>query len=178
MSIVDALACGLPAFAKRFAIFAVGRAQRVACPCGRRFLFALLLGSLFAGCGPKLPATVPVRGTITYGGGAWPKPGILYFTIVKPAEGFPGRTGTAPFDTQGRFVVKTWQNVEGLMPGTYHVGIDCWEVPPTMGGPPAVSCVPRKYRNAATSGIELVIAPGDAAKELSLDVPKEQPGKH
>ena len=100
--------------------------------CRRRFLFALLLsGWLLPGCGSKHPTTVPVRGTITYGGGAWPKGGAVFFTCVKPAEGFPGRPGMARFDTQGRFVVTTWENVEGLMPGQYRVGIECWKLPPS-----------------------------------------------
>jgi len=114
---------------------------------------------------------VKVRGTITYGGGPWPKSGTLVFTSVKPAEGFPGRPGTAQFDTQGRFVVRTWENVEGLMPGQYRVGVNCWKIPPTMGGPPSASYVPEKFRSAATSGIELNIEPGDSPKELHLDIP-------
>jgi hypothetical protein len=129
------------------------------------------LSCLLAGCGPKHPATVRVRGTVTYGGGPWPKPGTLIFTSVQAAEGFPSRPGTAQFDTQGRFVVKTWENVEGLMPGQYRVKVECWKVPPTMGGPAAVSYVPPQFRSAATSGIELTITPGDSTKVFNFDVP-------
>ena len=65
------------------------------------------------------------------------------------SEGFPGRPGMAPFDTQGRFVVTTWENVEGLMPGQYRVGIECWKLPPSKDNPRGVSYLPAKYCNAS-----------------------------
>ena len=65
-------------------------------------------------------------------------------------------------------------NVEGLMPGQYRVGIECWKLPPSKDNPRGVSYLPAKYCNASTSGIELTIAPGDSPKELTLDVPAEK----
>ena len=111
-----------------------------------RWLFINLLLGLLTGCGPSHPTTVAVRGKVTYGGGSWPKAGLLYFTIVTAAKDFPGRTGTARFETDGAFEAMTWKPGDGLMPGRYRVGVECWKVPPTMGGPKPVSYVPLKFR--------------------------------
>ena len=57
--------------------------QKSACVvlCG---LLGLLL--LF-GCGRSGPEIVPVHGTITLGGGPWPKPGVLVFAGESAAGG-------------------------------------------------------------------------------------------
>jgi hypothetical protein len=115
---------------------------------------------------------VPVRGKITLGGGQWPKPGLLYFTIEEPAEGLPGRPGTAKFDTDGNFTVTSFDEGDGLIPGTYKIGVECWEVPPTMEGPPAKSYVSPVYESPATSGLTLIVEPGSQAVTLTWDVPK------
>lgn len=128
-----------------------------------------------AGCRPKPPTTVPVRGRITYQGGAWPTPGTIVFAIVEPAAGFPGRPGAAEFDTDGRFVVKSWQNREGLLPGRYRLAVECWKAPPVMEGPPPVSYVPKRYQDPATSELELLILPHDPPRNLDLDIPAEAP---
>ncbi len=131
----------------------------------------LLAISCLSGCAPKHPATAPVRGVVAYGGGPWPKAGALFFTVVEPGSQLPRRPGIARFDTDGNFAVTTWRDADGLMPGKYRVGVECWKIPPVMGGPPPVSYVPASYQNPATSGIELVIAPDDAAKSLQLNIP-------
>jgi len=125
-----------------------------------------------AGCGSDHPETVPVRGRVTLGGGDWPKPGRLVFTCVKPAEGFPRRPGRADFDTDGDFEARTWDPGDGLMPGTYKVAVECWEVSPTMenGGQ---SPVPPRYRRASSSDWQLVIQPGSGAQVVEFDVPRE-----
>jgi len=127
---------------------------------------------LLAGCGADHPETVPVRGRVTLGGGDWPTRGRLYFTVVEPAEGFPRRPGRADFDTDGYFEARTWEPGDGLMPGTYKVAVECWEIPPTMEtggrGP-----VPERYRRASSSDWQLVIKPGSAAQVVEFDVPRE-----
>ncbi|MDZ7617319.1 MAG: hypothetical protein U1E05_09955 [Patescibacteria group bacterium] len=57
------------------------------------------------------------------------------------------------------------------MPGRYRVGIDCWRTPPQADGPPAVSLVPEAYREPSSSGLELVVEPGDAAITADFDIP-------
>ena len=126
------------------------------------------------GCGPDRPDTVGVSGRLTYGGGDWPKPGRVFLTPLEPAEGFPRRAGKADFDTDGRFRVGTWEDDDGLMPGTYRVSIECWRKPPSMGNPDALSYVPLELRIASRSPWEIKVAVDGAPVEIERDVPKRE----
>jgi hypothetical protein len=136
-------------------------------------LAGCLLAVLFAaGCrrqGPEI-----VTGTITWGGGSWPKPGALYFTVESPAPGQPTRPATAKFDVDGNITVKTFAEGDGLIPGKYKIAVECWDVPPRMGSPtPPKSHVPARYSSPATSGLTVDVQPGQNGIALKLDVPKE-----
>ena len=128
---------------------------------------------LVAGCGGPTLETAPISGRITYGGGDWPKPGTIDFTPVKAAEGRKLHPGYGKFDTGGRFTVKT-ADTKGLVPGTYS-GSGRIAGKRTVVRSPGQekSYVPDKYRNPRTSGLELVIEPGDRSKEFNQDIPKE-----
>ena len=131
-------------------------------------------GLLFLfGCGRSGPEVVPVRGKVTFGGGDWPKPGVLYFTIDQAAEGLPGIPGLGRFGTDGKLTVTTFKEGDGLIPGHYKIGVECWEVEPLMGGgrPPKMY-VPDKYQNARTSGLELTVESGQPVVEVNFDIPK------
>jgi hypothetical protein len=104
-------------------------------------------------------------------GGQWPTGGKLYFNPVKPAAGFPGHSGTADFTTDGRFAVGTWERTDGLMPGKYKVGVECWKVPPTMAGP-GVSYAADLYLAAACCPIELTVEAGKPLTGLNWDIPR------
>ena len=122
------------------------------------------------GCGPKRPETVPVSGTITYGGGPWPAEATLIFSCEKPADGFPRRPGIAFVATDGSFTVGTFENKgDGLMPGKYRVHVSCEE---TVNGK-TVSHVPAKYQVGATSGLELTVEPGGPPVFVEWDVPRK-----
>jgi hypothetical protein len=141
-------------------------------PAARCLLLAA--GCLLAfGCGGSTLDTVSVSGRITYGGGDWPKPGTIDFTPVKAASGQTLHPGYGKFGTDGRYTV-TSSTSKGLVPGTYGVRIECYEVEPSMDKPgQEKSYVPDKYRNPKTSGLQLVIAPGDRSKEFNQDIPKK-----
>ena len=129
---------------------------------------------LIAGCRPAGPETVPVSGKITFGGGEWPKPGMLYFTPIKPAQGLPSRPGRARFDIDGDFTVTTFDKGDGLIPGAYKVGVECWEVPPQMDSPQAAkSYVPTKYQSPITSGLEVTVEPRQRSVKLRFAVPRQ-----
>lgn len=138
---------------------------------GRPFQLCLLV-SLLLGCGDTLDI-VPVEGQVTLAGGGWGRPGMIYFAPVEPAPGFPRMPGMGDVDTEGNFHATTQPDRTGLVPGKYRVSLEIWEVPPTMGGPPPKSFVPKQYQTASTSGLELVV-PADAkgAVEVSWDIPK------
>ena len=128
-----------------------------------------------SGCKRSGPTLVPVRGTITYGGGQWPKPGILYFTVDKSASGGSQRPAMAHFDRDGNITITTFKEGDGLLPGTYQVGVECWKTPPRMGTNIAntPSYVNEKYQSPATSGLEVEVKLTDSIVEINFDVPKE-----
>ncbi len=126
-----------------------------------------------AGCRGDYPPTVPVRGRVTYNGGAWPGEGTIYFLPEKPAEGHTHHPGMAPFGPDGSFRVRTFTAGDGLAPGTYVVRIECWKVPPTMGGPPAESYLPPDYHSGRRSLPKLVVEPGTRRVWFEYDVAAE-----
>lgn len=135
--------------------------------CGLVLLFTL-------GCGRSGPETVPVDGTVTFGGAAWPKPGVLVFAVESPAPGMPQRPAMGLFDTDGRLTVTTYTKGDGLIPGKYRMAVECWEVRPDAMSPTgAKSYVPKRYGSPETSGFTVVVEPGQKRVTLNLDVPKE-----
>lgn len=134
-------------------------------------LMAILVSAFLFGCGPKTPKAVPVRGKITLGGGAWPKPGTVNFTPVSTGDGT--RPVSADFDADGNFQTTSFTPGDGLLPGKYKISVTCWETPPSMANPKAArSAVPVKYQNAATSDLELPVELGKPQTGLKLDVPR------
>lgn len=127
---------------------------------------------LAAGCGSGTEV-VPVKGQITFGGGPWPKPGVVYFLPVSSAAGSSLRPAWAKFDTDGRFFATSFREGDGLVPGKYLASVECWEKPPSMSDPtPPVNAVPEKFRSAQTSGLELLVEPGQQGINIEWDVPK------
>lgn len=137
----------------------------------RGLLVLLLLAPL--GCGDDRIEVVPVEGTITNAGGSWTRPGLVYFAPLEPAPGYPRQPGIADIEVDGTFRATTQPDRDGLVPGKYRASLEIWQVPPTMGGPPAKSDVAAKYRAAATSGLEVVVpADSSGAVEVQWDIPR------
>ncbi|MBI3465996.1 MAG: hypothetical protein HY000_23525 [Planctomycetes bacterium] len=146
------------------------RAQVLDC---LRFHWLACYALLFlVGCDSGLPQVIPCEGTVTFEGGPCPKPGTLYFTPIEPAPGYPMRPATGHFDVDGQFTATTFEPGDGLIPGRYKVGIECWEVEPNMEGRPAVSHVPATYQNPETSGFEVNVTPEGGQQEFKFDVPR------
>jgi hypothetical protein len=134
----------------------------------------LLSLSVSVGCRRGGPEVVPVRGTITFGGGQWPKAGIVYFVVDSSSTGQPQRPGLGEFDTGGTLTVTTFKKGDGLLPGKYRITVECWETPPQMGSPTsAKSYVPDSYRSAATSNFTVQVESGQKEVNLHLDVPRK-----
>jgi len=124
------------------------------------------------GCGSDLPRVIPCQGTVTFDGGPCPKPGTLYFTPIEPAPGYSMRPATGHFDVDGHFTATTFEPGDGLIPGRYKVGVECWEVEPNMEGRAAVSHVSEKYQNPQTSGFEIDVRPDGGPQVFNFDVPR------
>ena len=144
-----------------------------ACPCGV-VLAVMLLAS--AGCGANNVELVPVEGQITFGGGPWPKPGNVMLLPKEAAAGQPLIPAWGSFDVDGRFKAEC-NTGDGLVPGTYLVSIECWELPPDDSReefPGGKSYVPDRYRDAATSGLQFHIQPGEPGPyKVGFNIPKE-----
>jgi hypothetical protein len=130
---------------------------------------ALLAIVPLTGCAKEGPERVEVEGRITFGGGSWPKPGVIYFTPLQSAPGMTLHPGLGYFDTHGAYQAQTFEPGDGLVPGKYRVRVECWEVEPSPDPRhgPAKSYVP-----ASTKLPDLEIAPGSSALTQDFDVPK------
>lgn len=133
-------------------------------------LAAALLLFAAAGCGVDRPQTIPVRGRISFDGDSMPGPGMIYFTTIEAAEGFPSRPGTAEFGTDGRFSVQTFVPGDGLMPGRYLAQVYCWEVAPGMGQPHGKSYLPPQYGDVEGVGWEIDVQPDQGSITLEWDI--------
>ena len=130
------------------------------------------------GCSSKdddRPERVPVRGAVTYKG----KPvegASVVFSPVTP--GNPGASGTT--DANGEFVLQTFEDEDGAVPGQYQVGIAKTEIDFSQveevvedpnnpdasynpfGPPPKQTpLLPKKYTVAENSGLTAEVKAGE-----------------
>jgi hypothetical protein len=137
-------------------------------------MLMLVIGLLSPGCGSRsdLPL-VPVSGTVTFAGGPCPSPGSIAFMpgSGSSGNGLPNRPGSARFDTDGKFVVTSFHEGDGLLPGTYGVNISCHDSKYVPGTPNAASLdhMPPGFRPD-----DLVVKQGQAAIEVNYDVPAKK----
>ena len=110
--------------------------------CLLPLLFSLLL--LLGGCGYDRPSTIAMHGTVTFGGQTPPTAGAIYFAPIEVAPGLPRRPARAMFDADGHFRATSFDDGDGIVPGTYRVRIECWKTPPTMTSA-GVSHVPQEF---------------------------------
>jgi hypothetical protein len=140
----------------------------------RGWPLGLLSVLMLIGCGEAGPEIVRVTGTITYGGGPWPADGGVLLAPVEAASGQPVIPTLVTMARDGSFVAESSVG-NGLVPGKYRVGVECWELPPDESRaehPFGKSYVPKKYQNSATSGLEFEVPSGSGEINVKLDVPK------
>lgn len=133
----------------------------------------LIASTALAGCGSDRPETVRVTGRVTSGGGDWPASGMIIFTPDEPAAGLPRRPGKAFFDKQGRFTVGTFDDSDGLVPGTYHVSVFCGEPVEGMAAPDR-SYVPLQYQLPGPSGLVLEVKADSRNLTVEYDIPRTE----
>lgn len=136
---------------------------------------------LVSGCsgGRRGVELVRVSGKLTCDQGPMPAAGQVLFVPRQAAAGAtpgrPLRPASATFAIDGAFRATSWIPGDGLVPGTYAVVVDCWQVPPTMNGPPAMSYIAPAYGAAETTPLELVVPVGSGPQGVSFDIPRRQP---
>lgn len=131
-------------------------------------VMVLLLSS---GCDTGGLPLVPVSGRLTYGGGDWPAPGYVTFVPTAAADGLPMRPGTGRFRQDGKFVVTSFKEGDGLLPGTYEVQVKCWTGEPNSSDATSferLNAVPKNYRPE-----DVVVEAGAEEVDLQIDVPKK-----
>ena len=138
---------------------------------------------LLCGCHrtSRLAGLVNASGTLTHDGNPVEGASILF----APAPGSPpdNRAASAKTDAAGNFTLMTLNPGDGAFPGTYRVMVTKSEatgggiIEGTEGVNPkfkddrtSIDYLPQKYKDPATSGIEVTIPPkGTKAIEIKLE---------
>lgn len=130
--------------------------------CQKLSLSALLVVGL-SGCSGERFQPVPVSGTISCGGKTLVS-GIVFFTpLEKDEKGISGKSAGGRVSPEGKFVLSTYGNNDGAMPGRHRV---VWV--PEDDTPEApkqkVSCAPESFAE--------VEIPEDGILDLAVDLQK------
>lgn len=137
-----------------------------------RILVTILLVLPLFGCGRDLPDLVPVHGRVQFEGGPPPTKGMVNFMPVEAAGQMPMRPGSGQFETDGYFQASSFNGTKGLVPGRYHVRIECfaYQPAPVPGDYEKANQVPANYQPS-----DLVIEKGQqSVDELLYNVPKKR----
>jgi hypothetical protein len=122
-----------------------------------------------AGCGGSGMPMTKVSGNVTIAGGPPPQPGQIIFTQVAGTgqKGLPNRPAMAIFRTDGKFAARTFEDGDGLLPGTYTVRIDCFSGPLGEGkSARELSLVP-----AGWAPEQLVVTGDERSMTVNYEVP-------
>jgi len=121
-------------------------------PSPPRFTLAIIL---LVGCGSvadRLP-TAAVSGTVTLDGDPLENGNVTFV----PQDG-SGRPATGMIQSDGSFVLGTYDDDDGAVLGQHRVAVVCQEprgLPPNDGG--TRSLIPLPYTNPGTSGLVFVV---------------------
>lgn len=111
------------------------------------------------------PPTVEVSGQVTFDGEAPPAGGTLFFRPVAVKEGLPRQPGSGQFDEEGNYQVTSYEEYDGLVPGTYTVKVECWKESSGYMSEAQESYVPRGFEAP-----QLVVSADQEKVEYDLDV--------
>jgi hypothetical protein len=127
-----------------------------------RAVAALLIAVLVVGCSsaPPPPATSPARGKIVAATG---EPLQNVVLNLEPINQTAGGAAQAVVKTDGTFVLQTFRNDDGALPGKYKVWLQ-----PSPAAPRKASPIPAKYRSPEESDLTVLINPGDNNLSIQL----------
>jgi hypothetical protein len=96
------------------------------------------------------PETVPVKGKVTMAGQPLPKGSISFIPNS-------GRPATALIQPDGTYVLSTFEEKDGAVPGHFRVTVTATTADPNQmprpGEPPPKALVPKKYNRPESSGL-------------------------
>ncbi len=144
------------------------------------------LGAVLAsGCGPRRPATAPVRGKVTCGGQPVTEGTVTFY----PEQ---GRSATGRIQPDGSYTLTTFQQGDGALLGKHKVTIEAvrftggapqptsmeeeirmamQKQPAGYGPPQAEWLVPPRYAKRETSDLTFEVKPGPNTADF--DVPRQ-----
>lgn len=134
-----------------------------------RLTIAVLLAAGL-GCGSSYPKCIGVTGHVTYHG----KPvtaGIVSFVpIGQPAGGQLVRPATGDLQADGSYVIRTFRDGQGALPGEYAVTIVAYDYSQKRDELQSLpSLIPTEYGAPETSGLKVTIPA--ASGPLQIDFP-------
>jgi hypothetical protein len=115
-----------------------------------------------AGCGSSGPTTIPIRGEVIYNGAPLKDvPQGLVHYLPKSAE---GRQASGRLQPDGTFVLTTFKDADGVMPGEYDITVSAYTTQPNLTraevearGVAGITeprlLIPERYTQHTTSGI-------------------------
>lgn len=135
-------------------------------------IFVAIACLLALGCNDRGYPMTEVSGTVSFNGSPPPRPGRIAFSLVPGTgrEGLPYRPGSATFTEDGEFAATTFEEGDGLLPGTYRVKIICISgLPGQTKSMKDVSLVPVGW-----APDDLVITGEEGSIELDYNVPPKK----
>ncbi len=112
------------------------------------------------------PETVPVKGKVSMAGQPLPKGSISFIPNA-------GRPATALIQPDGTYVLSTFKEKDGAVPGRFRVTITATTAEPNQmprpGEPPPKNLVPKKYNRPETSGLTAEVEKKDN-KDFDFDL--------
>jgi hypothetical protein len=131
----------------------------------------------FCGCGADGPTTIPIRGEVKFNGAPL-KDGIVAYI----PSGGATRQATGRIQPDGTFVLTTFKNADGVVPGEYQIVVYAYAAGPgeqrsreqheamaRTGEIERRSAIPEKYANPQTSGLsDTVNADHSGFKKIDL----------
>jgi hypothetical protein len=122
----------------------------------------LLTTVLTAGCGSSGPTIIPIRGEVLYNGDTMKEGTVVYL----PKGSGEARQASGRIQPDGSFVLTTFKNADGVVPGDYNVvvysyGAQAGNVPTraeleaahAAGRPQRQVVIPEKYTIPESSGL-------------------------
>lgn len=129
------------------------------------YFAAIAVGTV--GCGDGLPSVTPVEGKVLLNG----KPFTTGRVMTMPDA---GRGAGGEIRPDGTFVLTTFNDGDGALPGIHKAAVRAYENP-NVTDPEAdlgKSLVPKRYTNPITSGLTIEVKPeGENAPVLELKDP-------
>ncbi len=152
----------------QYAAIGMKRDASLVVSCGRVVVLSCLM-AIVAGCGggsgPGKPKTVAVSGKVTYKGAPVPG-GTITFA---PQGGAGKRAGSGPIQTDGSFVISSYDPRDGVEPGDYKVVIDPPPPNPDTKAADTKVVIPEKYKSVTSTPLTEKIDSAKSGLEIKLE---------